>query len=52
MPDLVNPFMEQLEAGESIGPVGSVRVYMVSELKEMGYGVMVCASKEERKGTQ
>jgi hypothetical protein len=31
---------------------GSVRVDVVTELKETGNGVMVPASKEEQKGTQ
>jgi hypothetical protein len=40
------------EAGASIDPVGSVRVYVMTELKEPGNAVMIPASKEERKGTQ
>jgi hypothetical protein len=48
----VHPFPEKGEAGASIDSVGSVRVYVVTELKETGNGVMVSASKEEGKGTQ
>jgi hypothetical protein len=44
--------MEKGEAGASAYPVGSIQVYVVTELKETGNGVMVLASNEERKGTQ
>jgi hypothetical protein len=44
----VYPLPEKGEAGASIDPLGSFRVYMVAELKEPGNGVMVSASKEER----
>jgi hypothetical protein len=43
---------EKQEAGVSIDSVGSVRIYVVTELKEPGNGVMVSASKEERKVAQ
>jgi hypothetical protein len=46
------PFLEKRKVGASIDSVGSVRVYVVTELKESGNGVMVPASKEEGKGTQ
>jgi hypothetical protein len=48
----VYPFLEKGESGASIDSVGSVRVDVVTELKEPGNSVMVSASKEERKGTQ
>jgi hypothetical protein len=48
----VDPFPEKGEAGAPVDPIGSVRVDVVTELKEPGNGVMVPASKEERKGTQ
>jgi hypothetical protein len=41
--------MEKGEASASIDPVGSVGVYKVSELKDMGDSVLVPESKEERK---
>jgi hypothetical protein len=44
--------MEQTEASTSVDPLGSVRVYMVLELKETRDGAMVPASKKEGKGTQ
>jgi hypothetical protein len=34
-------------AGSGVEPIGSVRVYVVTELKEPGNGVMVPTSKEE-----
>jgi hypothetical protein len=40
----VYPFPEKGEAGASIDPIGSVRVYVVTELKEPGNGIMVSAS--------
>jgi hypothetical protein len=48
----VNPFPEKGEAGASIDSVGSVRVDVVTELKETGNGVMVSACRKEWKGTQ
>jgi hypothetical protein len=48
----VYPFPEKGEVGAYVDPLGSVRVYVVTELKEPGNGVMVSASKEEGKGTQ
>jgi hypothetical protein len=48
----VDPFPEKGDDGMSIDPLGSVRVDVVTELKETGNGVMVLACKEERKGTQ
>jgi hypothetical protein len=44
--------MEQTEASASVDPLGSVRVYMVLELKEMRDGTMVPVSKKVGKGTQ
>jgi hypothetical protein len=51
-PLVVYPFPEKGEAGASIDSVGSLRVDVVTKLKEMGNGVMVSASKEEGRGTQ
>jgi hypothetical protein len=48
----VYQFPEKGEAGVSVDPLGSVRIYVVTELKEPGKGVMVSASKEERKVAQ
>jgi hypothetical protein len=49
----MDPFTEKGEAGASIGPIGSTRADVLTQLKETGDGVMVPASKEERnsKGT-
>jgi hypothetical protein len=44
---MVDAFVEQTEASVSVDPLGSVRVYMVLELKEMRDGAMVPASKME-----
>jgi hypothetical protein len=52
MERVVYPFSEKHEARACIDPLGSVRVYVVTELKEPGNGVTVPAFKEERKGTQ
>jgi hypothetical protein len=41
----VYPFPEKGEAGASIDSVGSLRVDVVTELKETENGVMVSASK-------
>jgi hypothetical protein len=48
----MDPFPEKGEAGASVDPIGSVQVYVMTELKEPGAGVMVPASKGERKVTQ
>jgi hypothetical protein len=45
-------FPEKGEAAASIDSVGSLRVDVVTELKETGSGVMVSASKWEGKVTQ
>jgi transposase len=42
----VDAFTEQTEAISSVDPAGSVRVYMVLELKEMRDGAMVPESKK------
>jgi hypothetical protein len=52
MPHVVDPFPEKGEAGVSIDPISSVSVYVVTKLKETRNGVVVPATKEERKGTQ
>jgi hypothetical protein len=52
MPCVVDSFPEKGEAGVSVDPIGSIRVYVVTDLKKVGNGVMVPASKEDRKGTQ
>jgi hypothetical protein len=44
MPDAVDMFMKQREASASVEPVGSIRIYMMLELKEMEGGAMVSAS--------
>jgi hypothetical protein len=41
MPGVVDQFPEKGEDGASIDPIGSVRVYVVTELKEPGNDVMV-----------
>jgi hypothetical protein len=48
----MDAFTDQTEARASIDPVGSVRVYMVLELKETRDGVLISASKNEGKGTE
>jgi hypothetical protein len=52
MPGIVESITDKGEAGASVDPVGSVRVYVVSELKETGDGVTIPASKEEKKVVQ
>jgi hypothetical protein len=45
-------FTEHTETGASVDLLGSVRVYMVLELKETRDGAMVSASKQGGKGTE
>jgi hypothetical protein len=40
----MDSFPEKGEAGVSVDPVSSIRLYVVSEMKETGGGVMVPAS--------
>jgi hypothetical protein len=48
----VDPFPEKGEAGLSVDLIGSIQMYVVTELKETGSNVAVPAFKEERKDTQ
>jgi hypothetical protein len=43
---------EQTGASASVDPLGSIRVYMVLELKETRDGATVSVSKKEGKGIQ
>jgi hypothetical protein len=49
---VVDAFTEETEASASVDPVGSVRVYVVFELKETRDGALIPASKKEGKGAQ
>jgi hypothetical protein len=48
----VDPFPEEGEAGLSVDLIGSIQMYVVTELKETGSNIVVPAFKEERKDTQ
>jgi hypothetical protein len=49
---VVDAFPEQTEASMSVDPPGSLRTYVVLELKEGRNGAMVCASEKEGQGAE
>jgi hypothetical protein len=49
---VVDAFTEQTEASTSIDPPGSIRQYMVLELKEARNGALVPAPEKEGQGTE
>jgi hypothetical protein len=49
---VVDAFPEQAEAGMPVDPLGSLRTYVVLELKEARNGVMVPAPEKEGQGAE
>jgi hypothetical protein len=49
---VVDAFTEQTEAGTSVDPPGSIRAYVVLEVKEVRNGAMVPTPEKEGKGTE
>jgi hypothetical protein len=48
---VVDAFSEQTEATASVDPAGSIRAYMVLELKETRDGAFIPAPEKKGKGT-